>query len=208
VLHYLRTMLKFFAAILLVGPLAACVTDATDSTDETESAISTASSAAKHCDSLPPIGEDQEYVFFNGQPYTMKFPGYFSPQSETFFIWQFGTAIQHDAPYPSSSHGRLYAIFAQGPAGAEHDVEGQPAYNHYHIITEGSGTRTLDVFLVNPGPNYNPATFDAPLSEHALNEAVVLAAPAPTTALGLGPLVIKVPVSKFDDHGHGHGPGH
>jgi hypothetical protein len=198
-------MLKFLSAILLAGPLAACATDAVDSTDETDSAISSVDQAVNHCDSLPPIGEDQEYVFFHGQPLTMRFPGYFSPESEPFFIWTFGTAIQHDAPYPSSSHGRLYAVFAHGPEGANHEVEGQPAYNHYHIISEGVGTRTLDVYLVNPGPNYNPATFDAPLSEHELDDAVaagVLSAPLPTTAAGLGPLVIKVPVSKPKHHGH------
>ncbi len=62
-----------------------------------------------------------------------------------------------------------------------------------------------------PGPNYNPATFDAPLSEHELNAAVaagILAPPALTTASGFDQLVIKVPVVKFDDHGHGHGHGH
>lgn len=199
-------MLKFLAAILLASPVVACATDPSDATDATDSEVAAVSSVSQHCDSsLPPIGEDQEYVFFQGQALTMQFPGYFSPQAETFFIWNFGTAIQHDAPYPSSSHGRLYAIFAPGPDGAEHEVEGQPNYNHYHVISQNAGTRTLDLYVVFPGPNFNPATFDPPLSEHALNAAVsagVLAPPATTVDAGFGPLVIKVPVSKPHHHGH------
>ncbi len=145
-------MLKIFAAILLAGPLTACATDAIDASEGTD--FPTADQAAKHADPLPPIGEDQEYSFFQGQTHTFSFPGFFSPQAETFFIWNFGTTIQHGAP---------------------------------------------------PGPSFNAATFDAPLSEHDINKAVadgVLAAPITTTAAGFGPLVITVPVTKFKDHGH------
>jgi hypothetical protein len=73
--------------------------------------------------SLPELSEDQEYSFFRDRTFTFRFPGFFTPQAETFFIWNFGTSIQHDAPYPSSSHGKLYGVFAQGPAGATHHVD-------------------------------------------------------------------------------------
>lgn len=151
--------------------------------------------------SLPPLPEDEEYAFFRDQPFTIQFPGFFTPQAETFFLWNFGTSIQHDAPYPSSSHGKLYALFAPGPAGATHHVDGQDSFDHYHIITQEEGLRTFDVFLVFPGPKFNPATFVAPLSERELNAAVaagVMSPPLTTTAAGFGPLVIQVPVQEFE----------
>ena len=197
----------------LVGAslFAACAVDGSQASDGEDSAeLSTAERSGHQPQPLPAIGEDQEYSFFNGDTYTFSFPGFFTPQAETFFIWNFGTTIQHNAPYPSSSHGRLYGVFAPGPAGATHHVDGQDGFDHYHVMSQGQGTRTFDVFLVFPGPNFNAATFRAPLAECDLNAAVaagVLAAPITTTAAGFGPLVIRVPVVKFDDHGHGHG-GH
>ena len=150
---------------------------------------------------LPELPEDQEYAFFRDQTFTIQFAGFFTPQAETFFIWNFGTSIQHDAPYPSSSHGKLYGVFAQGPAGATHHVEGQPSFDHYHIISQGEGTRTFDVFMVFPGPNFDPATFVPPRSESGLDAAAaagVLSPPLKTTDAGFGPLVIKVPVKEFE----------
>ena len=64
-------------------------------------------------------------------------------------------------------------------------------------MNRGEGTQTFDVFLVFPGPNFNAATFRAPLSERDINAAVgagILNAPITTTAAGFGPLVIRVPV--------------
>ncbi|MEO7730517.1 MAG: hypothetical protein ABIY55_06055 [Kofleriaceae bacterium] len=193
-------MFKLFAALLLAGPLTACAT--TDAPDS-ESDFPVSDQASKPSQPLPPIGADQEYSFFQGQTHTFSFPGFFSPQAETFFIWNFGTTIQHGAPYPSSDHGRLYGVFAPGPAGATHHVDGQDGFDHYHVMSQNAGTRTFDVFLVFPGPSFNAATFDAPLSEHDINDAVaagVLAAPITTTAAGFGPLVITVPVTKLKGH--------
>ena len=198
-----------FTALLGATLLAGCAVDA-DSPEgsEAESTSALTANTAGHghqTSPLPELGEDQEYSFFNGDTFTLQFPGFFSPQAETFFIWNFGTAIQHNATYPSPSHGRLYGIFAEGPAGATHVVDGQPGFNHYHVMSQGQGTRTFDVFLVFPGPNFNATTFDPPLSECDMNAAIaagVLAAPLTTIEAGFGPLVIKVPVSKFKDHGH------
>jgi hypothetical protein len=152
---------------------------------------------------LPPISADQEYAFLNGETFTWRFPGFFTAQAETFFIWNLGTSIQHNAPYPSNSHGKVFAIFAPGPTGSTHHVDGQDGFDHYHLITQGQGTHTFDVFLVFTGPNFNAATFHAPLSERDMNTAVragILATPATTTDAGFGPLVIRVPVSEFHDH--------
>jgi hypothetical protein len=66
---------------------------------------------------LPEQPEDTEYAFFNHQVFTFTFPGFSSPQAETFFIWNLGTSIQHGAPYPSSKHNKMWGIIAPGPAG-------------------------------------------------------------------------------------------
>jgi hypothetical protein len=169
--------------------------------DESASAVAPDNFGGPHA--LPPIGADQEYAFLNGQTFTWRFPGFFTAQAETFFIWNLGTSIQHNAPYPSNSHGKVFAIFAPGPVGSTHHVDGQDGFDHYHLITQGEGTHTFDVFLVFTGPNFNAATFHAPLSEQSMNAAVtagILAAPATTTAAGFGPLVIRVPVSEFHNH--------
>jgi len=139
-------------------------------------------------------------MFFENDVFTLRFPGFFTPQAETFFIWNLGTTIQHDAPYPSNRHGKLYGVFAPGPAGATHHVEGQDGFDHYHLGTQGEGRRTFDVFLVFPGPNFNAATWRPVLNERALNRAVaagILNAPITTIAAGFDQLVIKVPVSEF-----------
>jgi hypothetical protein len=203
-LQNFRTMRKIFAAILAM-PLLGCATG--DSTSIDDSTTPAPSSTSDHAvavpASLPAIGADQEYAFFQNHTDTFQFPDFFTPQAETFFIWNLGTSIQHNAPYPSNSHGRLFAVFAPGPAGSTHHVDGQDGFDHYHIISQSEGLRTFDVFLVFQGPNFNAATFTAPLSESSMNAAVtagVLNAPLTTTAAGFGPLVIKVPVSEFEQH--------
>jgi len=194
-------MLKLLSAVLAIS-LAACVTgDATSIDDSPPGADFTAEQAAQAPATLPAIGQDQEYAFFQNHTYTFRFPGFFTPQAETFFIWNFGTSIQHNAPYPSGSHGKLYGVFAPGPAGATHHVDGQDGFDHYHVMSQGEGLRTFDVFFVFPGPSFNAATFVPPRSERDLNAAIsagVLGAPLTTTAAGFGPLVIKVPVSELE----------
>ncbi len=193
------TTKALLAAVIGASLFAGCATDADDSQAlDTDPASAHADADLLHGRTLPPIGADQEYAFFAGLPFTFKFPGFFTPQAETFLIWNFGTTIQHDAPYPSDSHGRLYAVLAPGPAGSNHHVDGQDGFDHYHIISQGPGTRTFDVFLVFPGAKFNPTTFRAPRSELEMKISIafgVLAAPLTTTDAGFGPLVIKVPVS-------------
>src|SRR6185503_17832438 len=176
------TTMALFVTILGATMLSGCVADG----ESSQSPDILEEQAAQPLLNLPPIGEDQEYAFFNGKTFTLRFPGFFTPQAETFFIWNLGTTIQHGAPYPSNSHAKLYGVFAPGPTGSTHHVDGQNAFDHYHIITKNGGPHTFDVFLVFPGPNFNPAI-----------AAGVLAAPITTTAAGFGPLVIRVPVSKL-----------
>ena len=183
-------------AVVGATMLSGCVVD--DESSQPPESI--AEQEAQPALSLPPIGADQEYAFFKGDAHTLQFPGFFSPQAETFFIWNLGTSIQHGAPYPSNSHAKLWGVFAPGPTGSTHHVDGQNGFDHYHIINKNGGPHTFDVFLVFPGPAFNAATFVAPLSESALNASVaagVLAAPVLTTAIGFGPLVIRVPVTKL-----------
>lgn len=146
---------------------------------------------------LPDLPPNLEYVFYNGRTGLMGFPGYFSSTAETFFIWNLGWTIQHDAPYPSPDHGKLYGVFAPGPGGATHHVDGQDAFDHYHIVNQGTGIRTFDVWLVFPGPNFDAATYKPVRSEAAMNAQIaagILAAPITTTAAGFDQLVLRVPV--------------
>lgn len=204
----LTTTTALFTAILGATLLAGCLDNAADDPqlpDEDDASSFAATDFGAH--PLPPIGADQEYGFLNGHTFTFRFPGFFTPQAETFFIWNLGTSIQHNAPYPSNTHGKVYGVFAPGPAGSTHHVVGQDGFDHYHILTQGQGTHTFDVFLVFPGPNFNAATFHAPLSEHDMNTAIaagILGAPLTTVQAGFDPLVFKVPVTKVKDHGHGH----
>jgi hypothetical protein len=192
-----------FAAFVGATLLGGCAVDGSSSQSQAaQPATSVADQASCVHQTFPPLSEDQEYAFFRDQPFTFRFPGFFSAQAETFFIWNLGTSIQHNAPYPSTSHAKLYAIFAPGPPGTTHHVDGQDNFDHYHIITAGQGTQTFDVFLVFQGPNFNAATFPVPLSEREMNAAVaagILNPPETTTAAGFGPLVIQVPVKEFEN---------
>ncbi|HEX8111352.1 MAG TPA: hypothetical protein VF516_26665 [Kofleriaceae bacterium] len=195
----MKALLTALVGSALLGGCVVGSDSSQPSSDPSTSAVDPANT--RSTTTLPPIPEDEEYAFFRDRTFTFQIPGFFTAQAETFFIWNLGTAIQHNAPYPSSTHGKLFAVFAQGPAGATHHVDGQPNFDHYHIITQEEGIRTFDGFLVFPGPNFNAATFVPPRSESGLNAAIaagVLNPPLTSTAAGLGPLVIKVPVSEFE----------
>ena len=154
---------------------------------------------------LPEQPEDTEYAFFNHQVFTFTFPGFDSPQAETFFIWNLGTSIVHGAPYPSNTHDKMWGIIAPGPPGGTHHVDGQDAFDHYHLINKGAGTRTFDVFLVFQGPNLNLATWVPPLNETELRAAIASGQLGPetlTTAVVGEPLVIKEKIKKFDPRHH------
>ena len=189
-----------FAAVVGTTLLGGCAVNA-DSSDEATSVADQAVQCPPQ--SLPEQPEDTEYAFFNHQVFTFTFPGFDSPQAETFFIWNLGTSIQHGAPYPSNQHDKMWGIIAPGPPGGTHHVDGQPDFDHYHLINKGAGTRTFDVFLVFKGPNFNAATWVPPLNETELNRAIASGQLGPvqlTTDLGFDPLVIKEKIKKFDDH--------
>jgi hypothetical protein len=192
-----------FAVVVGTTLLGGCAVN----TDSSEEATSVADQAVQ-CDQplpLPEQPEDTEYAFFNHQVFTFTFPGFDSPQAETFFIWNLGTTIQHGAPYPSNKHDKMWGIIAPGPPGGTHHVEGQPDFDHYHLINKGAGTRTFDVFLVFQGPNFDLATWVPPLNEQELNAAIAAGKLGPvtlTTAVVGEPLVIKEKIKKFDSHHH------
>jgi hypothetical protein len=191
-----------FTALVGATLLGGCAVEGA-STQESQSQPSMSATDQASCATFPELSEDQEYAFFRDQPFTLRFPGFFSAHAETFFIWNLGTSIQHGAPYPSNKHAKLYAIFAPGPPGTTHHVDGQDGFDHYHVMTAGEGTQTFDVFLVFQGPNFNAATWRPQLSEREMNAAVaagILNPPENTTDAGFGPLVIKVPVKEFDGH--------
>ncbi len=184
------------AAIAMFVPLVACV-DTTPQTADQPSTIDVARHSNGGDCTLPPLPEDSEYVFWRGRTEKLRFPGFYSPQAETFFIWNVGTSLQHNVAYPDPHHSQLYAVFAPGPPGSTHHVAGQDNFDHYHISAQGPGLRTYDVYLVFPGPNFDAATWDSPTSVEGMNAAIAagqLGAPLLSTQAGFDPLVLKVPV--------------
>src|ERR1041384_578616 len=69
--------------------LGGCAVNADSSSGE--EATSVADQAVECNQPLPEQPEDTEYAFFNHQVFTFTFPGFNSPQAETFFIWNLGT---------------------------------------------------------------------------------------------------------------------
>jgi hypothetical protein len=194
-------MREIFGAVLIVAATSVGCVDAPPDATARPAAVSQTAQNCEQSATLPELPEGQEWVFYKERARVMSFPGANSPQAETFFIWNFGTAIQHGAPYPSDAHGKLYAVFAQGPAGATHHVPGFDQFDHFHIISQGVGTRTLDALLVFPGPNFNPATYDPALSVKEMNKQIaagILGAPLLSTQAGFDPLVLTVPITKAD----------
>src|SRR5689334_21663082 len=74
------TMLKIFATILLAAPLAACAIDdpaaPEDPTDSTFDPAADFGGGGHGPSTLPALGADQEYSFFNGRTFTFSFPGF------------------------------------------------------------------------------------------------------------------------------------
>ncbi len=188
-------MLKL-AALTLPLSLAACIVGGDEPPASTMDP-NTVDAVANTSGCLPSLPADSEYGFYNGKARIFTFTGFYSDAAETFFIWNLGTTIQHGAPYPDASHGRLYAVFTAGPCGSIHHVAGQDQWDHYHVITQGIGQRTFDVELVFPGASYDATKYDPPKSEEEMLQLVsrgVLGAPLLTTDAGFGPLVVSVPV--------------
>ena len=143
-----------------------------------------------------PQGTITEPTAYNGTICTLVFPGTPSQTSETFVIWNFGHAIldvPFDTPRPD-----LYGILP----GTMHQVPGYPTFDHDHIVSHAPGDAgydgTWDVWVVVPGQNFDPATYQAPRSVDAMFTLIrsgVLAGPMGMAAAGFGKdLVVHAPL--------------
>jgi hypothetical protein len=141
-------------------------------------------------------GTTTEPTAYNGTICNLVFPGTPSQASETFAIWNFGHAIldvPFDTPRPD-----LYGILP----GTMHQEPGYPTFDHDHIVSHAPGDPgydgTWDVWVVVPGQNFNPATYQAPRSVDAMFTLIrsgVLAGPVGMAAAGFGKdLVIHAPL--------------
>lgn len=141
-------------------------------------------------------GTSTEPAAYNGTICNLVFPGTPSQTSETFAIWNFGHAIldvPFDTPRPD-----LYGIVP----GTMHQEPGHPTFDHDHVVSHAPGDPgydgTWDVWLVVPGQNFNPATYQAPRSVDAMFTLIrsgVLAGPLGMAAAGSGrDLVIHAPL--------------
>ncbi|HEX9109456.1 MAG TPA: hypothetical protein VF832_19580 [Longimicrobiales bacterium] len=141
-------------------------------------------------------GDLTEPAAFNGRICELRFTGTPSPTAEFFAIWNLGHGIldvPFDTPRPD-----LYAILP----GTMHRVPGYPQLDHDHIVSAGPGVvgydGTWDVWVVVPGPAFNPATYQAPRAVadmFALINQHVLAGPIGFAQAGFGrDLVLRAPL--------------
>ena len=141
-------------------------------------------------------GTITEPAAYNGTICEILFPGTPSRTSETFAIWNFGHAIL-DVPF-DTSRPDLYGVLP----GTMHQEPGYPTFDHDHIVSHAPGDPgydgTWDVWVVVPGQNFNPATYQAPRSVDAMFTLIrsgVLAGPVGLAAAGFGQdLVIRAPL--------------
>ena len=141
-------------------------------------------------------GTIAEEVAFNGTICNLVFPGTPSQKSETLAIWNLGHAIL-DVPF-DSSRPDLYAILP----GTMHREPGYPQFDHDHIASHGPKAPgyngTWDLWVVTPGQNFNPVTYQAPRSIDAMFALIgngVLSQPVGLAAAGFGrDIVIHAPL--------------
>ena len=195
-----RSFHIFSLALLLTaaGAVSAC-SEAGRSPAAPRAALATASDTSNS--SAPEgvgtsHGTITEPAAYNGTICNLVFPGTPSRTSETFAIWNFGHAIldvPFDTPRPD-----LYGIVP----GTMHQEPGYPTFDHDHIVSHAPGDPgydgTWDVWVVLPGPHFNPATYQAPRTLDAMFTLIgsgVLAGPLGLAAAGFGTdLVIHAPL--------------
>lgn len=183
-----------FASISL-GPalllaIAACSDPLSLDTNRTATALSadvgaTQESALK--------GDLTEPAAYNGRTCELRFPGTPSRTSEFYAIWNLGHGIL-DVPF-NTARPDLYAVLP----GTMHTDPNHPELNHDHIVSHAPGVPgydgTWDVWLVVPGPNFDPATYTAPRSVDSMMGLIaqgVLAGPLSFSQAGFGPdLVLR-----------------
>ena len=183
------------------APTAASVTasdpsHATTSTHQPTGMLGTTSNPSVPEGAGTSHGTSTEQAAHNGTICHLVFPGTPSQTSETFAIWNFGHAIldvPFDTPRPD-----LYGILP----GTMHQEPGHPTFDHDHIVSHAPGDPgydgTWDVWVVVPGQNFDPATYQAPRSVDAMFTLIrsgVLAGPVGMAAAGFGTdLVIRAPL--------------
>jgi hypothetical protein len=153
---------------------------------------------------VPPPGPDdaQEAVYYNNDQCHIVFRNLSSPEAETFFIWNLGVnGVLQEEPYPTLLRPDLYAVFAPAPPDATHHVDGHDDFDHYHIVSVSPDRLrydgTWDVFLVFPGPNFDPATYQVAKSVLKMKKQIhdgILGPITPTPDAGFDPLVLNAEI--------------
>lgn len=143
-----------------------------------------------------------ESVMINKHTCGIVFHGIHDPAADTLAIWTVGVdSIYRDLPYPTDDRPNFYAIFTPSNPTLNHSVPGQEAFDHYHIADRSSvdtDDDLVDPFIVNPGPNYDAATYQVARSVNEMNDQIaagVLAQPLTLVDAGLGPVVFHGQIS-------------
>jgi hypothetical protein len=184
------------AAPTAVGATASDPSHATTSSHGSTATLGTIGNSSAPEGAGTSQGTSTEPAAYNGTICNLVFPGTPSQTSETLAIWNIGHAIldvPFDTPRPD-----LYGILP----GTMHQVPGYPSFDHDHIVSHAPGDPgydgTWDVWLVVPGQNFDPATYQAPRSVDAMFTLIrsgVLAEPVGMAAAGFGrDLVFHAPL--------------
>jgi hypothetical protein len=144
----------------------------------------------------PAGGTLTEPSAYNDRICTLRFPGTPSATSEFFVIWNLGHGIL-DVPF-NTARPDLYAVLP----GTMHTDPQHPELDHDHIVSAAPGVvgydGTWDVWVVVPGPQFNPATYQAPRNTAAMFALIghgVLAGPLSFSQAGFGrDLVLRAPL--------------
>lgn len=111
-------------------------------------------------------GTLSEPAAYNDRICQLQFLGTPSQTAETFVIWNLGHSIL-DVPF-NTDRPDLYAIFP----GTMHTNPQHPELDHDHIVSAAPGVPgydgTWDLWVVVAGPQFNPATYQAPRSTAAM----------------------------------------
>jgi hypothetical protein len=141
-------------------------------------------------------GSTYECSWVHGSGRKLILPATDSQNAETYAIWNLGNAVI-DAEYDTDRPDLLMVI-----PGWEHTVPGFEAFDHDHVMSHGPGdagyNATWDVFLVVPGPNFNPATYTRVKSMEDVARCVslgVLAGPIRLDDAGFPNLVLRAPLA-------------
>lgn len=187
-----RLMPSLLAPVLLLG-IAACTEPlAVDARGPVASRAAAVGAAQKSADN----GTLTEPAAYDGRICDLRFSGTPSRTAEFYAIWNLGHGIL-DVPF-NTARPDLYAIIP----GTMHTDPSHPELDHDHIVSAGPGVPgydgTWDVWVVVPGPGFDPATYTAPRSVASMMALIaegVLAGPFSFSQAGFGPdLVLRAPL--------------